>query len=167
MRQKIFLALAILGIIIVSGCVNQTSVKSVAPVNIDLRLSTPPKIGETATLSMTVISEKHATNATIDFILPDGIEAMSNTKVYEGELLANKQYSFEITIKPVKEGAYTLRGRVSNNIDYGAYKSEELKDELMGGNTARIPLSTTSTYAVEEFVPELLKNSTQTQINEK
>ena len=119
MKQKAFLALAILSIILVSGCVQENiPTSSRIGVTAKLEISKAPALNENAELTLTVTTIRDASNVSAKFILPEGFEFVNGNLNWNGGLKENQPMQLKATIKAVKTGEWTIIGAVSGANDY-------------------------------------------------
>ena len=126
----------------IAGYLKETKIengkKPLANVDVDLRFkdNATPKKGEIATLEFVVTPYKNASNATVTFYVPEGIEIVEGSTTWYGKITANETKIFIIKIKPVKEGEFTITASIFNKVSDEQIRYS--KTELLGGNSDRI-----------------------------
>jgi len=112
--------------------------KPLANVDVELRFkdNAAPKKGEIATLEFIVTPYKNASNATVTFYIPNGIEIVEGNTTWYGKITANETKIFIIKIKPIKEGEFTITASIFNKVSEEQIRYS--KTELLGGNSDRV-----------------------------
>jgi len=78
------------------------------PMEVNLSISSAPALNETAQLICTITSVVDAPNTTAQITLPEGFELISGNLSWHGDIVANGQESFNVVIKSVKTGIWTI-----------------------------------------------------------
>jgi len=91
------------------------------PIGVNLSISNAPALNETAELTCTMTSSIDAPNTTAQIILPEGLELVSGDCSWHGDIVANVQESFNVIIKSVKTGNWTIEARARHPISNGWY----------------------------------------------
>jgi hypothetical protein len=78
------------------------------PIEVDLSISNAPALSETAELTCTIASVFGAPNTTAQITLPDGFELVSGDLSWQGDIAPNGQESFNLSIRTVKTGNWTI-----------------------------------------------------------
>lgn len=115
MNRKAFLALAILGIILVSGCVQRETATDDMnpPINLDISLSDKPYINQPVTLALIADSTVISKTAEMQIFLPEGIELVDGSLKWSGEIPKGEK-SLNAVVKVIKAGNYTIRGQLKD-----------------------------------------------------
>lgn len=83
-----------------------------SPIKIDLSMSQPPSLEETAeiTIFLTYLTEikENLPNVSMKIILPEGLELVEGNPIWEGEIENNISYS--IIVKSIEVGNWTIEG---------------------------------------------------------
>ncbi len=117
MKQKVVLALAIFGIILVSGCVQGNTPTTSTGITSKLEISKAPALNENAEITLTVTTIRTAPTASAKITLPEGFELVSGDLSWKGELVENQPLQLKATVKAVKTGNWTIFGGAG----YGDY----------------------------------------------
>ena len=119
MKQKVFLAFAILGILLVSGCMGQETTPATSTgITSKLEISKAPALNENAEITLTVTTIRTAPTASAKITLPEGFEFVSGDLNWTGELVENQPLQLKATVKAVKTGNWTIFGGGSGPGDY-------------------------------------------------
>lgn len=119
MKSQHILALAILGIILVSGCVGQgTTPATSTGITSKLEISKAPALNENAEITLTVITIRTAPTASAKITLPEGFELVSGDLNWNGELVENQPLQLKATVKAVKTGNWAIFGGGAGQGDY-------------------------------------------------
>lgn len=148
MKSKVFLVLAILGIIFVSGCVaTETGLKG-NPVVINKGISgTPASSPVDLVLTINQFSDDKTSEITAkigkregysnpvnwndvkaEIILPEGLELLEGNLNWQGSIVGDDVKEFTIKVKAVKDGEWIVKANANYTIDKDNYwvDSEQL-----------------------------------------
>ena len=118
MNQKYFFALAILGLILISGCIQGNTSTTSTGITSKLDISKAPTLNETAEITLMVTTIRNASNASVEIKLPEGFELISGNLNWNGEPIENQPRKLNIIVKAVKTGDWTIYGGGSGQDDY-------------------------------------------------
>ena len=118
MKQKYFLALTVLGIILVSGCIQENTPTTSTGITSKLEISKAPALNENAEITLTVTTIRSAPTASAKITLPEGFELVSGDLNWNGELVENQPLQLKVIVKAVKTGNWTIFGGGSGEGDY-------------------------------------------------
>jgi len=129
-RAVISLVLLV-GLVGIGGCAGEENTTAPSlpsiPMEVNLSLSNAPALNETAELTCTITSTSDfgAPNTTAQITLPEGFELISGNLSWHGDIVANGQESFNIVIKSVKTGIWTITASAGYPIPDGWYGDED------------------------------------------
>jgi len=122
MKQKYFLVLALFGIILVSGCVQQgnndqpgnTGSKISVPINISFTMSGTPALNQDVTLEL-YAKGWHPQEGLISsqIVLPENFELVSGDLSWINETPQQNEVHIVAKVKAIKTGTYNIMGTAS------------------------------------------------------
>lgn len=118
MKKKIVLALAILGIVLVSGCIQGNTPATSTGITSKLEISKAPALNENAEITLTVTTIRTAPTASAKITLPEGFELVSGDLNWNGGLVENQPLQLKVTVKAAKTGNWTIFGGGPGEGDY-------------------------------------------------
>jgi DNA-binding transcriptional ArsR family regulator len=138
-RILTLLLIAVVGILLIGGSgvyyyykvsslIKQTQasslIKETPPLIVSLSTS-PFSTEKTAELTVTITSRINLPNVTAGIILPDGIELVSGSRNWSGDIPANGSVKLNAVIKATKKGEWVVKAYAKTMIDVAPYYTED------------------------------------------
>lgn len=86
------------------------------PMSVNSLISQPPGLNQTANITCFISSQIDAPNVTANIILPEGIDVVSGSTLWYGDINGS-QVEFSVMIKPVTTGNFTIECVATSTMD--------------------------------------------------
>lgn len=117
-NQKLLFFAILLTIGIFSNMLSIANASINSGIEVNLSISEPPALNETAELTLSVTTVRDVSNISVKIMLPEGLEILSGDLLWQGKLAKNQKKSVHANVKAVKTGNWTIIGAATGGTDY-------------------------------------------------